>query len=94
LGYKNPILDLHDMGSIELAACPTEYAELLDPHPIGINSSYGNVMVVLSTGNVVVTKPNDNLVAATEGAVYLFNAEDGSKSIESNEEGGSEYFKH
>jgi len=45
---------------------------LLDPHP-SLAANFGATIKVLSTGNVVVTNPNDDFGANNAGAVYLFN---------------------
>ncbi|MGH8641046.1 MAG: filamentous hemagglutinin N-terminal domain-containing protein, partial [Burkholderiales bacterium] len=50
--------------------------ELLDPNP-GANNLFGETVVVLPNGNIVVTDPNDDLVASNSGAVYLYNGTTG-----------------
>src|SRR5262249_34326300 len=49
---------------------------LIDPHPSG-GGTFGLRTTVLSNGNVVVTNPQDNFVAAQSGAVYLFSGSTG-----------------
>jgi filamentous hemagglutinin family protein len=63
-----------DGSGITLAACPADSVELIDPHASGANSSFGNELLALSSGNVVVTKSNDDSMT---GAVYLYNASTG-----------------
>ena len=46
--------------------------ELIDPNQGGGNS-FGKIVVALPNGNVVVTKPGDDLFGASSGAVYLYN---------------------
>ena len=65
-----------DPKNITIAASPTgvypQY-ELIDPTP-SLGTGFGTVVSVLSTGNVVVTKPNYNPGGATNtGAVYLYD---------------------
>ena len=48
----------------------------IDPHPAPGNQ-IGAAVVVLSTGNVVVTSPDDNAGGTGAGAVYLFNGRTG-----------------
>ncbi len=46
--------------------------ELIDPNAGG-GTGFGTIVTPLSTGNVVVTKPGDNLGGSSAGAVYLYN---------------------
>jgi hypothetical protein len=46
--------------------------DLIDPHPMA-GGGFGTQLAVLSTGNVVVTNPNDDFGGTSAGAVYLFN---------------------
>jgi filamentous hemagglutinin family protein len=46
--------------------------ELIDPNAGG-GLLFGDTVVALSTGNIVVTKPEDNFAAVDAGAVYLYN---------------------
>jgi len=46
--------------------------ELLDPTP-GVGDKFGQLVVILSNGNIVVSDPNDSSVAANNGAVHLYN---------------------
>ncbi len=46
--------------------------QFIDPNSGG-GSGFGNAVSPLSTGNVVITKPNDNAAAVDAGAVYLYN---------------------
>ena len=46
--------------------------ELLDPTP-GAGDEFGQLVVILSNGNIVVSDPNDSSVAANNGAVHLYN---------------------
>jgi len=50
--------------------------DLIDPNEGG-GTGFGQQIVPLSTGNVVVTKPGDNFAAENAGAVYLYNGETG-----------------
>src|SRR5262245_32284966 len=49
---------------------------LVDPHP-NPGGRFGHEVVPLSTGNVVVTDPFDDVGGVDAGAVYLFNATTG-----------------
>jgi autotransporter-associated beta strand protein len=44
----------------------------IDPHPT-IGGDFGATIKVLSSGNIVVTSPGDNLGGSNAGAVYLFD---------------------
>jgi hypothetical protein len=48
--------------------------DLLDP---GNGTSFGNITVALSNGNIVVTDPTDSITASQAGAVFLFNGQSG-----------------
>jgi hypothetical protein len=45
---------------------------LIDPHPT-LGSNFGDSVIVLGNGNVVVTNPHDNFGGTNAGAAYLFN---------------------
>lgn len=70
--------------SIRLSLTPLEdrvtpaapFAEFVDPHPVAGNQ-FGHSVVPLSTGNVVVTSPYDDVGGVDAGAVYLFNGATG-----------------
>ncbi len=47
-------------------------AELIDPNPNPSNQ-FGNSIVILTTGNIVVTSPFDDAGGTDAGAVYLFD---------------------
>src|SRR5262245_34125584 len=51
-------------------------SEFADPHPAPGNQ-FGNTVVPLSTGNVVITSPFDDGGGTDAGAVYLFNGATG-----------------
>jgi len=46
--------------------------ELIDPTP-GANDKFGTQVVILASGNIVVTDPFDSNVASNNGAVHLYN---------------------
>tara|TARA_R100001132_G_scaffold23195_1_gene21582 strand:- start:943 stop:5469 length:4527 start_codon:yes stop_codon:yes gene_type:complete len=48
------------------------FPEFVDPHPSADNG-FGDSVVPLSTGNVVITAPWDDTGGANAGAVYLYN---------------------
>jgi hypothetical protein len=50
--------------------------EFIDPDP-GPGETFGNLVVPLATGNVVVTDPWDSVNGYRAGAVYLFNGKTG-----------------
>ncbi|MEQ9620362.1 CHAT domain-containing protein [Coleofasciculus chthonoplastes] len=50
--------------------------DLVDPNP-GNGSGFGDSIAPLSTGNVAVTKPEDNFGGDNAGAVYLFDGSTG-----------------
>ncbi|MFP4122501.1 MAG: CHAT domain-containing protein [Coleofasciculus sp.] len=50
--------------------------DLVDPNS-GNGAEFGDTIAPLSTGNVVVTKPEDNLGGDNAGAVYLFDGSTG-----------------
>ncbi len=52
------------------------FSEFVDPHPAAGNQ-FGQTVVVLNTGNVVITSPFDDAGGQDAGAVYLFNGADG-----------------
>lgn len=52
------------------------FTEFVDPSPSAGNQ-FGAVVVTLSTGNVVITSPNDDAGGTNVGAVYLFNGTTG-----------------
>lgn len=52
------------------------FAEFIDPHPDSGNE-FGDSVVPLATGNVVITAPNDDAGGLNAGAVYLFYSTDG-----------------
>ena len=52
------------------------FPEFLDPNP-NPGNQFGETVVALSTGNVVVTSPFDDFAATDAGAVYLFNGATG-----------------
>lgn len=53
------------------------FSEFVDPNPAAGNQ-FGQTVVVLNTGNVVITSPFDDAGGQDAGAVYLFNGADGS----------------
>ena len=52
------------------------FPEFIDPNP-NPGNQFGEKVVALSTGNVVITSPFDDFAAADAGAVYLFNGATG-----------------
>ena len=52
------------------------FPEFVDPNP-RLDNRFGADVVALSTGNVVVTSPNDDAGGTNAGAVYLFNGATG-----------------
>lgn len=52
------------------------FSEFVDPHPAAGNQ-FGHSVVVLETGNVVITSPFDDAGGQDAGAVYLFNGATG-----------------
>src|SRR5205814_6733942 len=52
------------------------FFEFVDPHPTPGNR-FGDTVLPLSTGNVVITAPYDNYNGSLTGAVYLFNGATG-----------------
>ncbi|MCA9072911.1 MAG: hypothetical protein KDA84_28505, partial [Planctomycetaceae bacterium] len=52
------------------------FPEFLDPTP-GDDNRFGDTVLVLSTGNVVITSPDDDTNARNAGAVHLFNGATG-----------------
>ena len=65
-----------------LVLCPASshagppFAEFIDPNP-NAGNQFGAAVVALSTGNVVITSPNDDAGGTNAGAVYLFNGATG-----------------
>jgi hypothetical protein len=60
---------------LEDRATPS-FSRFLDPHPVA-GDGFGTDVVPLSTGNVVITAPDDNAGGTDAGAVYLFNGTTG-----------------
>ena len=59
------------------AAPPPVMPEFVDPNP-SENNGFGQAIVALTTGNVVITSPQADLGGVTDcGAVYLFNGSTG-----------------
>ncbi len=56
-----------------LPLSPINAIELLDPTP-GAGDAFGQDVIILSNGNIVVTDPFDSSVAANNGAVHLYNS--------------------
>jgi len=54
-----------------------DYFEFVNPDPVNGGTGFGNSLVALSTGNIVITNSNDSLMASNAGAVYLFNGHTG-----------------
>src|SRR5436190_24228438 len=52
------------------------FAEFPDPNPVNGNA-FGNQILPLANGNVVITSPFDNFNGSDSGAVYLFNGSTG-----------------
>ena len=52
------------------------FPEFIDPNP-NAGNQFGNDVVALSTGNVVITSPFDDNGGTDAGAVYLFNGSTG-----------------
>lgn len=46
--------------------------ELLDPTPLA-GELFGTIVIILPNGNIIVTDPNDSSIAASSGAVHLYN---------------------
>ena len=65
-------LTLAQSGTVHAASFP----EFVDPHPAPGNQ-FGATVLPLSTGNVVITSPNDDAGGIDAGAVYLFNGATG-----------------
>ena len=63
------------MSYSEFARAAT-FTEFVDPHPAPGNL-FGQLVVPLSTGNVVITSPFDDVGGTDAGAVYLFNGATG-----------------
>ncbi len=60
----------------QLAFAGPPFERFVDPHP-GAGNRFGDSVVVLSTGNVVITSPFDDSNGTDTGAVYLFNGATG-----------------
>jgi hypothetical protein len=74
-----PALQAHKprLESLEERLTPTAgFSEFLDPHPAPGNH-FGSLVLPLSTGNVVITSPNDDAGGTDAGAVYLLNGATG-----------------
>ena len=54
----------------------TTFTEFIDPHP-NPDNRFGDTVVPLNTGNVVVTSPLDDAGGSNAGAVYLFDGATG-----------------
>src|SRR5262249_54822550 len=54
----------------------TSFSEFIDPHPAPGNL-FGQTVLPLSTGNVVITSPYDDAGGTDAGAVYLFSGATG-----------------
>ena len=52
------------------------FSEFVDPNP-NLDNGFGQTVLLLETGNVVVTSPNDDAGGTNAGAVYLFNGSTG-----------------
>jgi hypothetical protein len=53
-------------------------SQFVDPHPTSVSGDgFGSTVLPLSTGNVVITAPNDDAGGTHAGAVYLFNGATG-----------------
>src|SRR4051794_33679971 len=72
-GLKNPRL-LRLVG-LEDRITPS-ISQFVDPHPAPGNL-FGDTVLPLSTGNVVITSPFDDAGGTDAGAVYLFNGKNG-----------------
>lgn len=58
------------------ALLAADFPQFVDPHPSAGNQ-FGQTVVPLSTGNVVITAPRDDAGGNNAGAVYLFNGANG-----------------
>ncbi len=70
---------LLDPKNLVISSAPTglfPQFNLIDPHP-NAGGRFGSQILVLSTGNVVVTDPSDDLGGTGAGAVYLINGQTG-----------------
>jgi|GEM_PF-1359722 len=72
IGFFRPLLEQLE-GRRMLAAA---FAEFIDPNP-NPGNQFGQSVVPLSTGNVVITSPFDDAGGTDAGAVYLFNGATG-----------------
>ncbi len=52
------------------------FGEFVDPNP-NTGNRFGDSILPLSTGNVVITSPGDDAGGADAGAVYLFSGASG-----------------
>src|SRR5687768_17217330 len=67
----------HSIELLESRIAPAAaFSQFVDPHPSAGNQ-FGATVVALSTGNIVVTAPFDDIGALDAGAVYLFSGIDG-----------------
>ncbi len=64
------------LASPPLVSAGPPFGRFVDPNPRDGNQ-FGVTVVALSTGNVVVTSPNDDTTARDAGAVYVFNGATG-----------------
>ncbi len=80
---------IHQIESLEDRTLLTAaFPEFIDPNPSADNG-FGDTVVVLSTGNVVITSPYDDAGGTDAGAVYLFDGE--TKELISTLRGSSNY---
>ncbi len=62
----------HSLEVLEARIAPAGLTSFTDPHP-SAGDGFGSTVVVLKTGNVVITAPQDDTGGTDAGAVYLFN---------------------
>ncbi|MBN67884.1 MAG: hypothetical protein CME32_01210 [Gimesia sp.] len=68
---------LYQSESLEDRTLPSAlFSQFIDPNPSSGNG-FGNTVVPLSTGNIVITSPYDNFGGTNAGAVYLFDGATG-----------------
>ena len=68
---------LLDPKNITISDSPNDQTfQLIDPNP-ATGNQFGNETVALTNGNIVVSSPEDDLIATNAGAVYLFDPETG-----------------
>ena len=72
-GQRMQIVDALEQRLMLSAAFP----EFVDPNP-ALGNRFGDTVLPLSTGNVVITSPGDDVGGNDAGAVYLFNGATGS----------------